>query len=113
MTVYGVEMEDVEELAKENPLFEGFLSENLGIKKVQVIWAVRHELARTVEDILARRTRALFLDAHESIAIARETAELMAMELDYNPEWIENQVKVFTELANGYTLEGLRGSAAK
>jgi len=113
MSVYGVEKEMVEELAKENPLFDGFLSKKLGVKKAQVIWAVRHEMARTVEDMLARRTRALFLDAHESILMAKQTAELMAYELNYNAEWIDQQLKDYTELANGYTLEGIKGSSSK
>ena len=51
--------------------------------------------------------RAIFLDARESIAIARETAELMASELGENEKWIEDQLQKFNELAKGYLLEGL------
>jgi glycerol-3-phosphate dehydrogenase len=108
MTVYGVEMEKVESLGYENANYSGYLSKELGIRKSQVIWAVRNEMARTIEDILARRTRALFLDARESIRIAEETATLMAIELDKDKKWIDKQVKQFTETALGYLVEGIK-----
>ena len=43
----------------------------------EVIWAVRHEMARTVEDVLARRLRALFLDARAAVDMAPKVAALM------------------------------------
>ena len=69
---------------------------------MQVVWAVRNEMARTVEDVLARRTRALFLDARESIRIAPEVAEIMARELGKNKKWKADQIKSFEEVANNY-----------
>ena len=63
------------------------------------------EMARTVEDVLSRRTRALFLDARESIRICPEVAAIMAKALGKNEEWIENEVAIFTELANQYVLK--------
>ncbi|HEY6838117.1 MAG TPA: glycerol-3-phosphate dehydrogenase/oxidase [Geobacteraceae bacterium] len=68
----------------------------------EVVWAVRRELARTVEDVLARRTRALFLDARASMAAAPRVAELMARELGRNAAWQVEQVAAFSELAKGY-----------
>ena len=62
-------------------------------------------MARNVEDVLARRTRALFLDARESVRIAEETAVLMAGERGKNRKWIRDQVKSFEEVAKGYYLE--------
>jgi glycerol-3-phosphate dehydrogenase len=70
-----------------------------------VIWAVRHELARTVEDVLARRTRALFLDAAASMAMAPLVARLMAAELDRDERWQRRQVADFQALAQGYLPE--------
>ena len=61
-------------------------------------------MALTVEVVLAHRTRALFLDARESIRMAPQTAELMAAELGYGQEWTGKQVESFTELANGYLI---------
>jgi len=91
-------------LTDENPVWGGWLSRELEILRAQVIWAVREEMAETVEDVLARRTRALFLDARESIRMARETAILMAREKGKNKEWEERQVAEFTALARQYIL---------
>jgi glycerol-3-phosphate dehydrogenase len=70
----------------------------------QVIWAVREEMARTVEDVLARRTRALFLNARAAIAMAPRVAELMAHELGQDAAWEAAQVQAFGETARGYLL---------
>lgn len=82
-----------------------WLSEALKIHKVQVRWAVEHEMARTVEDVLSRRTRALLLDARESIRICPEVAKLMAEVLDKDASWIENEVQQYTKLAEQYLLK--------
>lgn len=83
---------------------ETWISEKLHIHEVQVIWAVKNEMARTVEDVLSRRTRALLLDAKESIRIARPVAEIMARVMDKDQVWIDEQVKEFNQLALQYTL---------
>ena len=62
-------------------------------------------MARTLEDVLARRTRALFLDARESLRIAPETASIMAKELKYDNTWIENQIHLFKQVAKNYYFE--------
>ena len=62
-------------------------------------------MARTVEDVLARRVRALFLDARASIKMAPEVARLMAKELEKDENWIEQEVASFSQLAKGYVLE--------
>jgi glycerol-3-phosphate dehydrogenase len=75
------------------------------ISKAQVLWAVRNEMARIVEDFLARRVRALMLDARASMKMAPEVASLMAQELGYGQDWVESQIEHYTELAKGYILE--------
>lgn len=104
LACYGSDREDLLALTDENPVWGGWLSKELEILRAQVIWAVREEMAETVEDVLARRTRALFLDARESIRMARETAILMAREKGKNKEWEERQVAEFTALARQYLL---------
>lgn len=89
MAPYGINKEDIFVIGEEEENMAGFISEKLSILKSQVAWAVRKEMARTVEDVLARRTRALFLDARESIRIAPEIARIMAKELNRNEVWIE------------------------
>ncbi len=64
-SVYGSDLISVEAVAREKKEYEGLLSEELQISKAQLVWAVREEMARNVEDFLARRTRALFLDARK------------------------------------------------
>ncbi len=103
--VYGTDWPKVEAIADEKQEYEGMLSEEVPITKAQVIWAVREEMARTVEDFLARRTRALFLDARESIKISREVAVLMAGELGFDKKWVKSQVEEYGELARGYYLD--------
>jgi len=82
-----------------------YISESLKIHKEQVRWAVEHEMARTVEDVLSRRTRALLLDARESIRICPEVARLMAAALGKDEQWIEEEVREYTKLAQQYILK--------
>jgi glycerol-3-phosphate dehydrogenase len=105
MAPYGINKEDIFVIGEEEENMAGFISEKLSILKSQVAWAVRKEMARTVEDVLARRTRALFLDARESIRIAPEIARIMAKELNRNEVWIEKQIEDFKRVANNYYFE--------
>ncbi len=80
-------------------------SEELKIHKTQIEWAVEHEMARTVEDFLARRTRALLLNAKESCRIAPEVAVIMAKKLGRNKTWEEEQIKLYNQVAEQYILK--------
>jgi len=68
----------------------------------EVVWATRVEMARTVEDVLARRTRALFLNAKAAIAMAPRVAALMTQELGYDEAWQAKEIISFQDLAKGY-----------
>jgi len=103
LSVYGSDAEQLLVLAKSENL-ENYLSESLKIITAQVIWGARFEMARTVEDILARRTRALFLDAKESVRIAPKVANLLAKELGFNKEWEKIQIEKFNAIATNYIL---------
>lgn len=81
-----------------------WISDILCIHKAQVIWAIREEMAMTVEDILSRRTRAILLDAKESLHIASVVAEIMAEEMNKDQIWIEEQVKAFNKVAKNYVI---------
>ncbi len=80
------------------------LSEILNISGSDVKYAVRHEMARTLEDVLARRTRALQLDAAESIRMAPAAVALMAPELGKDKHWEAKEIEKFTRLAKEYQL---------
>jgi glycerol-3-phosphate dehydrogenase len=105
LQVYGSDAGKVRRLFAENPAWEEALHPALPYCTGQVVWGVRAEGARTIEDILARRTRALLLDARASIAAAPVVAGLMAQELGRDQAWQAAQVAAFTELARGYQLE--------
>ncbi|NMB70727.1 MAG: glycerol-3-phosphate dehydrogenase/oxidase [Bacteroidales bacterium] len=100
--VYGTEAEAIRELMKEIPEGERFLHPDFPYTVAEVVWAVREEMARTVEDILARRTRMLFLDAEAALQCASSVAEIMAAELKKDNAWIENQVQAFREVASRF-----------
>jgi glycerol-3-phosphate dehydrogenase len=70
----------------------------------EVAWAVRQEMARTVDDVLSRRTRALLLDARASLEAAPTVARLMAAELGRDEAWIEGQIAAYGDLAANYIL---------
>ena len=105
MYIYGSDRMKLLKLISQNPELSEKLHDNLPFLKGEVLWAVRHEMARNVDDVLARRVRALFLDARASIAMAKEVAVIIAKELGYNKKWIKNQVKEYTALAKSYLLE--------
>ncbi|MFT3980287.1 MAG: glycerol-3-phosphate dehydrogenase/oxidase [Ferruginibacter sp.] len=81
-----------------------WISEELKIHPQQVIWAVQHEMARTLEDVLSRRTRALFLNAAECRRIAPQVAHIMAKELGETAAWETAQLDAFSRLSENYLL---------
>jgi glycerol-3-phosphate dehydrogenase len=102
--VYGSDRAPMLALAKENKAFEGLISDSFPLYKAQVVWAARYEMARTVEDVLSRRTRCLLLDARESIRIAPQVAHILAMELDKDEQWEKQQVNEYEAVAQQYFL---------
>ncbi len=82
-----------------------WLSDELKIHKTQIKWAIEHEMARTVEDVLSRRTRALLLNAKESRRIAPEVISIMANLLGKNEQWKKDQLQSFTKLSEQYILK--------
>lgn len=96
--------QEKEHLARDRPELGEALYPGWPWRKADVVWAVRAEMARTVEDVLARRTRLLFLNASAAMDAAETTAGLMASELGRNDEWIRQQVEQFRRLAQRYRL---------
>ncbi|MFW5490334.1 MAG: FAD-dependent oxidoreductase [Desulfovibrio sp.] len=104
MHVYGSEAAEVRALAGELPELDAPMHERLPYSWLEVVWAVRHECALSVADALARRTRALILDAKAAAEAAPKAAEIMAAELGRDEQWIKTQVEQFTELSRNYTV---------
>jgi glycerol-3-phosphate dehydrogenase len=105
LSYYGADQMKLVELIGSDKSFAEPLNSQTNILVAQVVWAVRNEMARTVEDFLARRTRVLFTDAKLAIKLTARVAEIMMKELNENEAWKENQIQTFSELAKGYLLE--------
>ena len=101
---YGTDKESILNLAETEPGMNRVISQKFKLIKAQVVWSVRHEMARTLEDLLSRRIRCLILDAREAVRIAPDVASIMAEELGRDKSWEESQVKTFEELAKSYFL---------
>ena len=104
LSVYGSDATAIRALVQNDPELGRPLHPRLPYLGAEVIWAAREEMARTVEDVLARRTRGLLLDARASIEMGPVVAQLLAQELGRTPSWVEEQVREYTWLAKGYLL---------
>lgn len=102
LAVYGADAPELQALAAGDPALAEPLHPRLPALRAEVVWAAREEMARTVDDVLARRTRSLLLDARAAIEVAPDVAALLARELGRDEDWEERQVTSFTALAKGY-----------
>ena len=102
LAAYGSDALEVRKLMDAHPHLAEPLHPALPYVKAQVVWAARSELARTVEDVLARRTRALFLNARAAIQMAPAVADLLAPELDWEESRKTQEVAVFRAVAANY-----------
>ncbi|MBS1566169.1 MAG: glycerol-3-phosphate dehydrogenase/oxidase [Bacteroidetes bacterium] len=99
---YGSDEEGLDALIKKDPQLAALIHPDLPYSAATIVWAVQNELCMTVEDALARRTRALLLDARAAIEAAPAVAAIMARKLQKEPAWAEQQVAAFTALAKNY-----------
>jgi glycerol-3-phosphate dehydrogenase len=102
--IYGSDKEEIIRLQQENPAFGEKLHMDFDFTVGEVVRAVRNEMAMTIDDVLARRVRALYLDATASIAMAPKVATIMASELHKDKKWEEQQIREYTEMAKAYVL---------
>jgi glycerol-3-phosphate dehydrogenase len=104
LAVYGTDAEKIREIASENPRLAEKLHADLPYIAAEIVWSARREMSRTLDDALARRTRALLLNARATNAIAPRVARLLAEELGRDEAWIAAQLESFTALAKQYIL---------
>lgn len=100
--IYGSDAPMIKKLEKEKTGWDKPMHPDLPYRPAEAVWAVRNEMARTVEDILSRRTRALLLDAKASMEIASTVADLIAVERNLDDNWKKEQVIRYQNLAKGY-----------
>ncbi len=105
LRVYGADAPEVMAVCDAVERGHEPLHQRLPYPRGVVVHAAKHELARSVEDVLSRRTRALILDAAAAAEAAHDTATLIAEELDRDEDWIEQQVASFRALAADYQLD--------
>jgi glycerol-3-phosphate dehydrogenase len=104
LSTYGADAAAIAALSSRDPSLEAPLHPDLPVTAAEVVWAVRHEMARTVEDVLGRRARALFLNARAAVAMAPQVAAILARELGQDDAWQRSQVGAFGAIAETYIL---------
>jgi glycerol-3-phosphate dehydrogenase len=102
LAIYGSDAPAIQDLLRTRPLHQERLHPELPGLCGEVVWAVRFEAARTVDDFLARRTRSLFLNAQAAMQAAPKVAALMAAELGHNKNWETQQAAAFCRIGAGY-----------
>jgi glycerol-3-phosphate dehydrogenase len=104
LSPYGSDAAAIQNIIQAAPSLAEQLHPALRYCAAEVVWATRSEMARTVEDVLARRTRALFLNAQAAFEMAPRAAEIMAQELGHDEAWQAAQVAKFRSLAKTYMI---------
>ena len=102
LSLYGSDAAKVREVIDAEEEGGQLLHPDLPYQVGEVLWHAREEMARTVEDVLSRRTRALLLDARASVEAAPKVASLLARELGRDAAWEQQQVEEYRQLAKGY-----------
>lgn len=102
---YGADAQKLLAMGRAQPDLQAKIHPDLSISEVQVLWAVEQEMARTVDDVLSRRTRALLLNARAAIESAPKVAHIMAASLGKDSSWVAREIQSFNEMAQAYLLE--------
>jgi glycerol-3-phosphate dehydrogenase len=102
LSFYGSDAPAIRKIISDDETLSRPLDPQLSCIEAEVVWAARAEMARTVEDILARRTRALFLNAKAAIRMAPRVAEILARELGRDKQWQTRQIEAFNQIARGF-----------
>lgn len=101
---YGSDEPGIHELIEKDPSLAARIVGGHEFTEAEVVWAVQQEMARTVEDVLARRLRLLFLDAQAAIDASQTVADIVAAELGHDRNWALGQVQEFKKVAKAYLL---------
>ena len=104
LNIYGTDRNNIEQLIQENKELGEILHKKYSYTRAEVVFAIRNEMARTIEDILARRIRLLFLDAKIAVEIAPVVGEILCNELNKSEQWKNDQISDFIKIAKQYIL---------
>ena len=108
--VYGSDIKNITDLQNQQPALKQKLHPNYDYTLAEVVWGIRYEMARTIDDVLSRRVRLLFLDARAAIAVSEKVAQLLAKELGHDEDWIKTQTEEFKTIASGFLLPEFRSN---
>ncbi len=100
LSIYGSDAAKV----KQEPGWNKILHPDLPYSEACISWSAKNEMARTLEDVLARRTRSLFLNVKASLEIAPIAAHLLAKELGKTDHWEKEQLQKYTAIAKNYQI---------
>ncbi|GAB4174099.1 MAG: glycerol-3-phosphate dehydrogenase/oxidase [Terrimicrobiaceae bacterium] len=106
LEAYGSEAAELVTLMEAEPSLAAPIHPRLPYPMACIAWAARQEMARTLEDALARRTRCLLLDAAATMEAAPRVAYLLAAETGRNESWARHQIDSFSQIASGYLGRG-------
>ncbi|MDR2563271.1 MAG: glycerol-3-phosphate dehydrogenase/oxidase [Prevotellaceae bacterium] len=102
--VYGSDEAEIRKLMEQNPEYGKKLSEKYEYTVAEVIWAVQNEMARTIDDVLARRVRLQYIDAREAVKVAPQVAQIMAVEMKKDKAWIDSQLQDYNEILKNFII---------
>ena len=100
--IYGDHASEIENMIQKNPDLGIPIDPRLPYTRAEMIWICRNEMPLNLDDLLARRSRALLLNAKASSDIAAEAAGIMAEEMGYDDKWQEEQVESYRKLVKNY-----------
>lgn len=104
LSIYGTDATIIKQMLINDPSLSEKIHPSYPYTKAEIIFIIENEMAITIEDILARRIRLLFLDANAAMEAAPLVAEMLASINGYNEQWKQKQLKTFNTLANSYLL---------
>jgi len=102
LKIYGRGAGDIENMINEDPEMGELINARLPYTKAEIVWICRNEMPVKLEDILARRSRSLFLDAAASLDAAPVVAGIMAGETGVGRDWIEKELNDYKSLVSKY-----------
>jgi glycerol-3-phosphate dehydrogenase len=102
LQVYGSDGDLIRQIVVNDKTMGEKLHPDFPFIRAEIIWAVRSEMAMTLEDVLARRLRLLFLDTRIAMEIAPAVVQLMGTEMGKDQAWENQQLENFMQTAQGY-----------
>jgi glycerol-3-phosphate dehydrogenase len=102
LKIYGSNAGEIENMIIEKPELGELIDKRLPYTRAEIVWICRNEMPCSLEDMLARRTRALFLDARASREAGPTVAEIMAKELGFTKSWRESEIIKYNKLIINY-----------